>query len=74
MTLSETTATMDGDLLLFVKVDDPYEGSLVIEVCLTLHFTNIHFISLFAYTGICKRKLCFDAEYPSQIQATGTQS
>jgi len=35
VTLSETTATMDGDLLLFVKVADLYEGSLVIEVCLT---------------------------------------
>lgn len=29
MTLSETTATMDGDAL---KIDDPYEGSLVLEV------------------------------------------
>jgi len=38
VTLSEATASMDQDLLLYVKVVNPYEGCLVLEVRLTSLF------------------------------------
>jgi len=45
--LSETsTATMDRDLFLFVKCENPYKGSLVFEVRLIQNSTTVHFNSL----------------------------